>query len=480
MSLKQKTMTGIKWTGLSTIAGVAIQTLQVSILARFLDPADFGLMSLVMVVIGFSQAFLDMGISNAIIHKQVISKTQLSTLYWINVFAGFFIFCLLFFISPAVADFYGEPRLIDLINTVSLFFIVQPFGQQFMILLQKEMQFSKIALVDTLSKLVSLFVSSYLAYLGTGVSALVYGALSLVCVQTLLFFFIGQKNHRPEFVFRFKEVQAFLSFGMFQMGDKSINYLNLQVDAILIGRLLGVESLGIYSIAKQLVMKPAQVFNPIITRVTFPALSTIQEDIPRIRNIYLKTVHYLSLINFPIHAFIFIYASELLFLLFGPRWVEAAPVLRVLSVWAAFRSTGNPIGSLLLARGRVQRGFWWNLFVMLYTPIGIYVGSFWGIDGVVISLLILAFPVGYFLNWFFLVHPLCEAPLVLYSKKILNPFVLNMIIVIIMITFNMILDLGNIYLNLVLGTLVGSFVVFVLYKLFEPELFVEIRKVIKK
>ena len=122
MSLKQKAITGLKWTSISTVIVTILQLAQLAILARFLDPSAFGLMALVMIVIGFSQAFLDMGISNAIIHKQEITKDQLSTLYWVNVLAGFILFVIVASIAPVVSEFYNEPELTKLILAASLAF----------------------------------------------------------------------------------------------------------------------------------------------------------------------------------------------------------------------------------------------------------------------------------------------------------------------------------------------------------------------
>ena len=120
MSLKHKALSGVKWTTLSAVIVSIFQITQLAVLARFLEPSDFGLMALVMIVIGFSQAFLDMGISNAIIHKQNISDQQLSTLYWLNVLAGITLFVVIYVISPFISDFYNEPELTKLIVPIAV------------------------------------------------------------------------------------------------------------------------------------------------------------------------------------------------------------------------------------------------------------------------------------------------------------------------------------------------------------------------
>ena len=382
MSLKQKTITGLKWTTYSTVIVTLLQLAQISILARFLDPSAFGLMALVMVVIGFSQAFLDMGISNAIIHKQEISHEQLSTLYWVNVLAGIVLFGIVCAVAPLVASFYHEPELTLLTILVGVTFLIQPFGQQFMVLWQKEMRFAEMAKIDIINKLVSLAVSVWFAYDGYGVYALVYGTIAGVVIQTIQFMVLGLREHKPSFIFRASEIKEFMSFGAYQMGERTINYFNYQIDTLLIGKLLGAEALGIYSIAKQLIMRPAQIFNPIITKVTFPMMAKIQDDTVRLKNIYLRTIHYLSSVNFPIYALMIVLAPELVMILFGDKWMEAVPIVQILSIFGALRSTGNPIGSLLLAKGKAKLGFYWNLGLFFYVPLGVYISSQWGLIGV--------------------------------------------------------------------------------------------------
>lgn len=426
MSLKAKTLSGVKWTTVSTIIVTAIQLLQLSVLARFLAPTDFGLMALVMLVIGFSQAFLDMGISNAIIHKQTITNEQLSTLYWLNVLAGFVLFILICAASPLISFFYKEPELTKLIILVGLTFLIQPFGQQFMVLWQKEMRFAEMSKIDVVTKLFSLVVSVVFAYLGYGVYALVYGALAAVILQTILFVSMGVKEHRPQLLLHWGEVREFVNFGAFQMGERTVNYFNSQIDVILIGRLLGTETLGVYNIAKQLVMRPAQIFNPIITKVTFPAMAKVQNDWSTLKRVYLKTVNYLSSVNFPIYALMIALAPEIVFFLFGSKWMAAIPLVQILSIYGAVRSTGNPIGSLLLAKGRANLGFYWNLGLLFYVPVGIALASQWGL--LAVSWMLVALSVSVLIpGWYFLVRPLCGATLGEYSLQMAIPFVLSLV-----------------------------------------------------
>lgn len=476
MNLKQKAISGVKWTTLSAVVTTILQLLRLAILARFLEPSAFGLMALVMVVIGFSQAFLDMGISNAIIHKQEISKNQLSTLYWVNILAGFILFCIIAIVAPFVSAFYKEPELTELVIIVALTFVIQPFGQQFMILWQKEMRFSEIAKIDIVNKSISLLVSVYLAYKGYGVYALVYGTLAGIVSQTVQYLYMGLKEYRPSFVFKLGEIKEFLGFGAYQMGEKTINYFNSQIDVILIEKLLGTEALGIYSIAKQLIMRPAQIVNPIITKVTFPTMAKVQDDTARLKNIYLKTMNYLSSINFPIYAFLLVMAPDLVPLMFGSKWNEAILIVQILSIYGAIRSTGNPIGSLMLAKGKANWGFWWNLGLFFYVPIGIYISSQWGLIGVSWGLVILQISL-VIPNWFFLVKPLCGARFIEYHKEIVLPAIISIIAGIVISLFISYVD--DVVQRLIFGTILGFVMIVGLNLLLNRKFLIELKGFIK-
>ncbi|MGD8415066.1 MAG: oligosaccharide flippase family protein, partial [Candidatus Latescibacterota bacterium] len=195
MSFKKQAISGVKWTAFSTVTNSVLQILQLAILTRFLVPSDFGLMAIVLVVIGFSQSFMDMGVSNAIIYYQDVSRERLSSLYWLNVLAGVIVFGLVVALAPATAAFCREPRLTGLILCVAVIYLVQPFGEQFRVLLQKDLRFDVIARCEVAAKLVSFVVAVVLAYLGAGVWALVVAYICNVVVFTAAYIVIGLRIH---------------------------------------------------------------------------------------------------------------------------------------------------------------------------------------------------------------------------------------------------------------------------------------------
>ena len=418
--LKEKAISGIKWTALSSGIGAIVQLLQIIILARFLSLNDFGIMALATFFIGFSTLFLDMGISNAIIYNQQINKQELSSLFWLNVAVGWFLFLMICITSPLIASFYHEPELQKVIILIGTSFLIQPFEQQFYALMKKELLFNDIAKRDMFSKLISFGAAVILAFYGFGVYALVISYLIGVVIATGLVVIAGLKFHKPTFHFRLSETRKFLSFGLFQTADNMLNYFNTQVDALIIGRLIGMDALGLYNIAKSLAMRPAQIINPIVTQVTFPVMAKVKNDNELLKSIYLKSVNYLTSFNVPVYLFICVMAEPLVLLLFGSKWSGAVYSLRVLSMYFMVRSTINPMGTLLLSKGKVKQSFYWNVAMTLFIPASIYVGSFYGLNGIVYANLI-AISLSLFAAWRILIYPTSDATFTEFFKQIAKP-----------------------------------------------------------
>lgn len=426
MSLKKQTYKGLKWTTASSLVFAAVQLLQVVVLTRFLEKEDFGLMAIILVVNGFVNIFLDMGISNAIIHKQSVSQNQLSSLYWVNVISGFVFFAIVALLSPLIAYFYKQPRLTELIIVSASAFIVSSFSRQFRILLQKELYFKTISIAEIIASVGSFIVTVVLAYLYRNVYSLVIGTLLNSIVQSIIIMISGLRICKPALRCKKSDIKEFLSFGRFQMGEKIINYFFNQLDTILIGRLISVEALGLYTLAKNLVAAPVSIINQIVSRVSFPVMSKLQDNDIALKNIYLKTLHYLAIINFPIYFVLFILAQPIIIFLYGESWIEATAILQILSITWLIRSTGNPVGSLLLAKGRADMGFYWVLSLIGVIPVFIYVGSFWGILGVCFGLLanqlILYYP-----GYKFLISKLIPVGFFEYLLSMWKPFVFTIV-----------------------------------------------------
>lgn len=408
MSINKQVKTGIKWTTISTIVLAVVAILKVSILTRFLDKSDFGLMALVTFVMGFMNLFNDMGVTSAILHKQGITKNQYASLYWINWMVSIVMYVILLLITPLVTSFYKQPLLNTLIPLIGLNLLISGLGRQYKTIERKHLLFNIISLIDIIGALLSLGLSVVLAVFDYGVFALVYSVIFQALFSNVCYFIIGIRKYGLLFHFKFKETKEFLKIGMYQVGSQVINYFNRDLDILIIGKFFSTDILGGYSLAKQLVFRPVQVINPVVVKVAAPALALMQKNIQELKSGYLRLVNIVASINIPVYLGLIVLAPWVVKIMYGGGFDEIVVLVRVLSVYMMFRSIGNPVGSLVVATGRTDLEFLWNFITLFIVPVFIYFGSLYGILGVTISL-VLVMILLYYPSWRLLVNNLTGA-----------------------------------------------------------------------
>jgi O-antigen/teichoic acid export membrane protein len=363
---------GVKWTGTSTIVTTVVLYARLAILAHLLGPKDFGLMGMVLVIIGIGQAFSDMGVSQAIIWKQDVTSEQLSTLYWLNIMAGVAVFGIAVAISPLVAAFFREPRLTGLMFWAAFLFPIAAMGQQFQMLLQKDLRFGTLAKVEMVAASLGAAVAITAAFLGAGVLSLIWGQLTICGCAALSYAFIGWRKWRPRFTFKPRNLHGILSFGVYQMGQQSVYAFAVNVDYIMVGRFLGPKPLGIYMLAWQLMVAPMTKLNPVLTRVAFPVFAKRQTDDGALRRGYIELSKMIAMLALPIMILAAATAPVLVPVVFGPKWDAAIPIIQIFVLLGLFRSLSNPVLSMVLAKGRADIGFKLTVAVAVVSTI-----AFW-------------------------------------------------------------------------------------------------------
>ena len=425
MSLKAQAVTGVKWNGGTMIIVTILNFVTLAFLARLLDPSDFGLMGMILIVIRFAQIFEDIGLSNAIIHRQNVTENQLSSFFWINILMGFVIFICIQLIAPLADYYFKQPNLSNYLIYAAFLFLITPIRQIFNTLLMKELDFKTLSKVNITSSFVYSLAAISLAIAKFGVLSLILGELIRSIFNVIILFFYFRKTWLPRFHFSIKEIQNYFSFGAFQLGERVLNYISANIDYIIIGRFLGPAVLGFYTLAYQIIIFPLMKINPIITRVAFPTFSKIQNDDSKMRRGYCKVVNYITMVSFPMLAGMIVVAPEFIRLVFGANWEPSVIILQILCLVGAIRSLGNPIGSVLLSKGRADIGFYWNLFTVIIIAIGVFIGVNWGIVGVAFAILIVQIPL------FIIIQPIVNKLIHLkfsqYLKAIQSPFICSLI-----------------------------------------------------
>ena len=425
MTIKAEAFSAVRWTTAVTVGRVVLQTLQLVVLARLISPQDFGLMAMILTVTAFVQLFADLGVSNAIIHAREISREVLSTLYWLNLLLGALLSGTVWLASPAVAAFYGEPALAAPLALSGLSFLLLAAGQQCKVLAEKRLAFRRIAMVEMTAALASTVAAIVVAYHGFGVYALVVSVLVLTGGNSLLYWLFARGSWLPGFHLRFSDAWPHIRSGLYLLGTSLANTATLQADVIIVGRLLGGATLGLYNLPRELVIKIMFATNLIVTRVGTPLIAKAQDDLDLLKRVYLSTIRMTSSVNFPIYGAIAAYRHELVHVVFGPAWAASADLLGIMAVWGMFRALGNPIGSLLYGTGRSRLALAQSLAVTFLIVPAIFLGGIWGSHGVATALAIFyaAFAFGV---WRFVVGPITGAGLLEYSEQWATPLLVTL------------------------------------------------------
>lgn len=381
-NLKIQVTRGIVWVQSSTIVATIINFLIIAILARQLSAHEFGVVGTLLVIMNFIQVFSDFGFSAAIIQKQDLTEEQLSTIFLFNIGIGVLFFLACHFVSSFIALFFNVPALEDYIGVLSVAFIFISLGQMFRALLQKELDFRSLFLLDVFSNLIYALSTIVLIYAGAGIWSIVYGFLFFQA--GIIIVALPIHPFRPRLIFNIKNVLELIRFGSYIVGEKFLNYLNRNLDYIIVGRYLGMMLLGYYTLAYTIMLVPISRIAGVLVQVVFPAFSRIQSENEKIKAGYLKLLKCISLLTFPLMAALFIYAHELILVVFGHQWEPAVPIVKILSFLGAVQSIGTTVGTILYAKGRPDIAFRWNIFAVIVYACAFWVGRRWGIIGIAV------------------------------------------------------------------------------------------------
>lgn len=389
MNLRKTTVNGLKWTSLRTILQSVFQLVQIAVLARILPREAFGLVALTLMVVNFTTLFMDMGLNAAILNRKEPTREEYSSLYFLSIAVSLVVYVVLVFTGPLIAGFYQEDELLRLIPLLGLNVILMAIGRQHNTVLQKEFQFESIAVISLISVAAGLVVAVVTALLGWGVYSLVFSTLSVSLISNVWMMHRNTKKHPLMFRIRKKELMPFLKVGGYNMGSNLMDFFFRESDTLIIGKIMGADTLGLYTLAKQLVIKIYNILNPILMNVLNPVLSSIQSDKHRVKELVLKAVALVSLVAWPVYVLVAILSFPLLLILYGHDYTSGWLVLSAMAVTYLIQSVFTPSGSLQIATGRTDTGFYWTVVQAVCTPLLILITAPFGINAVAIGVAIL-------------------------------------------------------------------------------------------
>jgi O-antigen/teichoic acid export membrane protein len=385
-SLGREAGLAVRWNSAAALATLVSQLAQILFLARWLEPAEFGLAAAALAVSGFLQGFGDLGLTHALVQRPALSEKAWASAWWGTLLAGLALAALLAAGSGALE---GILRLEGL--TVLLLFAAATlplFGPAsvFQARLQRNLRFRALATGEIAASIASIAAAMAWALWRRDAGALIAGQVALVCARCVA---LGWSSGlRPFPRFRPSELRALSAFGGFQMGERALNFAAGNLDKLLVARLLGPASAGYYTLASQLALRPLALAGPFVSRTLLPLFARIQDAPARLADSYLRSLSLLAFLAAGLYALVIGLADPLVRVMLGAGWDPAVAVLRILAVLGFLALLGNALGNLALALGKAGANFGFNALALLLRVAGISLGAWWGgLQGVALGVL---------------------------------------------------------------------------------------------
>lgn len=370
-----------------TIGGQGVKLLlrivSMSVLARLLTPADYGLVAMATSITAVLGAVREAGLSSATVQRKEITQVQVSVLFWLNVLLGASMFVVAIILSPLAAAFYKQPELVKIIPVFGLLGVIGSLGIQHMALMQRRMEFKKILTRDLAGQITGLFAGIAAARAGAGAWSLVIMEAVALTVSTATIWVACE--WRPSKPGKFGEAIGLVKFGSKVMGGALVHHFSKGLDIVILGSLYGNASVGIYGRAQQLLAVPmAQVVTPIMS-VARPALSRAAEEPKRMARATSDLLRLISFITAFVVALLVPISETVVVLALGEKWLQAAPIFAGLAPFAIVEPCGALLASVLVATGHPGELLRWRFISVGVIILGIISGITWGTVGVAIA-----------------------------------------------------------------------------------------------
>ncbi len=418
-------------------------------LARLLEPSDFGLIAMVMVIIGIATVFTDVGLGAALIQRRRVHPIHYSSVFYFNIAIGFLLTLITYFSAPWISEFYNNKQLLPLVQVMSLSFVINAFSSVQSTLLRKDLNYALLTKISLISSLLSGVLGISLAFWGAGVWSLVAQILTMSIVYNL--FIWSAANWKPSLTFSWKALTQLWGFGFRMFLSGMLSAIFSKLDFLIIGKLFPPATLGYFQRAKSLNGMVMQYSSGSLMAVLFPVLSKIQNDLTRFQNIILRSLGIICFVVFLLLGSLYLISEELIVLLFSDKWQPSVDIFKIL-VLSGF---ATPISALLVnvlsSRGNSKLFLRLEIYKRLVSLANFMVLYFWGLDAFLYGLIVQAI-LGISLNILFASREI-KLPFYLFVKPIIVQMCLAIIAVVLTLLITQNIEQVDIIMLIIKGSL---------------------------
>jgi len=394
-SLRQKTVSGLTWSFIDSISGQGIQFIVGIILARMLTPREFGLIGMITIFIAVSESFINSGFSSALIRKKECTQADYSTVFFFNLIAGVIFFSILYLTAPAISRFFKEPELRSIIQVLGIVLIIDSATLIQRTILTKQINFKLQTRISVIAALGSGAMAVGMAYSGFGAWSLVAQRLCKQAINSLLLWLWNK--WKPIAVFSRQSFRELFGFGSKLLASGLIDTIYRNVYYLIIGKFFSARELGYYTRADQFNALPSQSLTGVIGRVSYPILSSIQDDKPRLKNNYQKLIRSTMFITFILMLGMAAVSEPMIITLIGEKWRPSIIYLQMLSFVGMMYPLHALNLNMLQVSGRSDLFLKLEVIKKILAIPTIVIGVIWGIKMMIIGMMVNTL-IAYYLN----------------------------------------------------------------------------------
>lgn len=348
-SLKDKTVSGLSWSVLDKLLQNAFVFVAGILLARLIDKEGYGLMGVLAIFVGLANILHESGFSSAIIRKKNITQADYTTVFYLNISIGIFLYLLLFFLAPLISNYYDKPILTDLSRYLFLSFLFNSFAVVQNAKLIKEINYKLITKINAFSVFTSYSVTLLLAYFGFGVWALATQVVLWTFLKVCCLWIFSR--WKPSGSFSKESFKDLFAFSSKLVLGSIINSVMVNIPQNILGKFYSLSIGGLYNLAYRNYNSANDVLNGSIYSVSYPILSSIHDDDHRLKYIFRKFIRIKAFVIFPMFMGIILVAQSFMYIL-GEQWLSAAPILQLLCIGGIFAGLETTNGDILRIKGK--------------------------------------------------------------------------------------------------------------------------------
>lgn len=398
-NLKKKSIKGYIWSLSGNFSNLIVGFVISIILTRLLDPKDFGLIAMVNVFFIFSNDLLNVGLGAALIQRKRLLPIHYSSVFYLNILIGLLLTVIIFFSANIIAKFYEQPILEQLIKVMSSIFLINSITIIQDIKLKKKLDFKQIAIFRFISTVTSGIVGVFLAYNNWGVwSLLIQQILNKIIYAILVW---SKLEWSPQLAFSIKALKQLWKFGLNIFIANFLNSIYTQFDILIIGRIFPITTLGYYQRAKSLDNMVVKFSSTSLIQVLFPVISSIQNEIVRLKALVNKTLLLLSFVTFFMIGILYLCSENIIILLYTSKWLSSAKYFKLLLLSSFVHPYSALFINIIIGRGNSKDNLKLGLLKKIPLTANLLIGFLYGINGFLYGLVIASI-ISFIMNIYFI------------------------------------------------------------------------------